>query len=144
MILSDVNILLYAHNEDSEHYEEASSWFEELLNGNQLACFCWETINGFVRISTNPRSAPRPFTLREAFSIVDEWLQKPNVLFLEPTREYRAILEKVCIDSNAVGNLFSDAVLAALAISHDATLASSDRDFRLFDGLKLINPLGEN
>lgn len=144
MILSDVNILLYAHNEDSEHYQAASVWFEDLLNGNQLVCFCWETINGFVRISTNPRSAPKPFSLREAFSIVDEWLRKPNVLLLEPTREYRRILQKICIESNAVGNLYSDAILAAIAISHDATIASSDRDFRLFDGLKLINPLGAN
>lgn len=141
MILSDVNILLYAHNEDSEHYQAASVWFEELLNDNQFVCFCWETINGFIRISTNPKSAPKPFSLRESFSIVDEWLQKPNVLLLEPTREYRRILQKICIESNATGNLYSDAILAAIAISHDATIASTDRDFRLFDGLKLINPL---
>ena len=34
-----------------------------------------------------------------------------------------------------------DAHLAALALEHGATLASSDRDFSRFPGLKLINPL---
>jgi len=38
-------------------------------------------------------------------------------------------------------SLESDAVLAALAITHNATIASTDRDFRLFKGLKLTNPL---
>ena len=34
-----------------------------------------------------------------------------------------------------------DAHIAALAIENGVTLASNDRDFRLFDGLKLISPL---
>jgi predicted nucleic acid-binding protein len=35
----------------------------------------------------------------------------------------------------------TDAVLAALAIEHGATLASTDRDFTRFSGLKWINPI---
>jgi predicted nucleic acid-binding protein len=34
-----------------------------------------------------------------------------------------------------------DAYLAALGLEHGAALASSDRDFSRFPGLKLINPL---
>ena len=34
------------------------------------------------------------------------------------------------------GNLTNDAHLAALAIEHGATLASFDRDFDRFDGLR--------
>jgi len=37
--------------------------------------------------------------------------------------------------------LVMDAHLAALALEHGAELASSDRDFSRFAGLKLINPL---
>jgi toxin-antitoxin system PIN domain toxin len=144
MILTDINILLYAHNADDERFDRASAWFEDLMNGAQLACFCWETINGFIRISTNDKTTPKPYTLREAFLIVEEWLQRPNAIMLEPAKEHRKVLQKISIEANATGNLYSDAILAALAISHDATVASTDRDFRLFDGLKLINPLTES
>ena len=34
-----------------------------------------------------------------------------------------------------------DAHLAALALEHGAVVASTDRDFDRFDGIKTINPL---
>lgn len=38
------------------------------------------------------------------------------------------------------GNLTTDAHLAALALSHDAVLVSSDADFARFKGLRVENP----
>lgn len=38
-------------------------------------------------------------------------------------------------------DLVVDAHLAALAIEHAATLYTADRDFRRFDGLRVVNPL---
>jgi hypothetical protein len=43
--------------------------------------------------------------------------------------------------ANARGPLVSDAVLAALALEHGAALASTDRDFARFPGLRWVNPL---
>jgi predicted nucleic acid-binding protein len=34
-----------------------------------------------------------------------------------------------------------DAHLAALALEHGAVLATADRDFARFDGLRTVNPL---
>jgi uncharacterized protein len=51
------------------------------------------------------------------------------------------ILETVLRESDLVGIKVTDVVFAALAIEHDATLASTDRDFRRFPGLKWVNPL---
>jgi hypothetical protein len=39
------------------------------------------------------------------------------------------------------GPLIMDAHLAALAIEHGATLATTDRDFTRFPGLRILNPL---
>jgi uncharacterized protein len=39
------------------------------------------------------------------------------------------------------GPLVTDAALAALAIEQGATLCSTDRDFRRFQGLKLADPI---
>lgn len=39
--------------------------------------------------------------------------------------------------------LMMDAHMAVLALEHGATLATSDRDFARFPGLKFFNPLGQ-
>jgi uncharacterized protein len=51
------------------------------------------------------------------------------------------VLQQLLIEFGASGALVSDAVLAALAIEHGATIASTDRDFARFAGVKWVNPL---
>lgn len=144
MILPDVNILIYAHNESDERYECANVWFEKLMSGTEQACFCWETVSGFVRISTSHKAMRTPITLKTAFSVVEGWLDSPNALFIEPLADHLTQLQRIAQQADAKGPRFTDAILATYAISHNATIASTDRDFRLFDGLKLINPLDSN
>ncbi len=45
------------------------------------------------------------------------------------------------IEGQTKAALMMDAHLAALAIEHGATLATTDRDFLKFSNLKMINPL---
>jgi predicted nucleic acid-binding protein len=44
-------------------------------------------------------------------------------------------------EGQTVGPLIMDAVLAAIALEHGATLYTTDRDFSRFPGLKWTNPL---
>jgi predicted nucleic acid-binding protein len=44
-------------------------------------------------------------------------------------------------DGQAAGPLVMDAVLAAIALEHGATLYTTDRDFSRFRGIKWTNPL---
>ncbi|CAN5326366.1 type II toxin-antitoxin system VapC family toxin [soil metagenome] len=141
MILADVNLLIYAYNAADGRFPVASKWLEELLNSDEKACFCWETVNGFLRISTNSVAMPIPMSLNESFATVESWLASPNSTFLKPTGDHFKILKEISIEANAVGKRFSDAVLAAYAISHNATFATTDRHFRMFSKLKLIDPL---
>lgn len=144
MILPDVNILIYAYNQGDPRYSVASKWFEKLMNSSESACFCWETINGFIRISTNPAAMPTPYSLAEAHVIVRSWLEPPNSVFLKPTDDHLDLIHTVGTTANAIGKLHSNAILAAYAVANDATIASSDRNFLLFSGIKLLNPLAVN
>lgn len=143
MILPDVNILIYAHNEDDERFERANAWFQQIMTSASRVCFCWETVNGFVRISTSHKAMPNPLAMKKAFSVVEDWLTSPNALFLEPVTDHFTRLRQIAQNADAKGPLFTDAILATFAITHNATVASTDRDFKVFDGLKLINPLAE-
>ena len=62
-------------------------------------------------------------------------------MVVEPGPRHAEILEQLVIDYKSSGPLFIDAALAALAIEHGATLASTDRDFSRFPNLRWINPL---
>ena len=140
MILPDVNILIYAHNEASENHEKAKQWLEEKLKGSEIICFSWQTITAFLRILTNSKLFANPLTLKQAFEIVEQWLSRPNAVVLEPTANFMTIFQKIAVDGQANGALLMDAHLAALALEHGATLATTDRDFSRFDGLKIETP----
>ena len=62
---------------------------------------------------------------------------------MEPGPKHLEVLEQLVEDYQISGPPMSDAVLAALAIEHGATLASTDRGFRRFANLRWVNPLDE-
>lgn len=141
MILSDINLLLYAHNKAAKEHEQAKNWLEKTLNEDTL-CLSWHTIMGFVRISTSARIFPNPFTSPEAISNIRKLVEHSNSVTIVPGRSHFSIFERLVAESKISGAMLMDAHLAALAIEHGATLASNDRDFRLFDGLNLLDPIG--
>ena len=141
MVTPDVNILLYAYNIGDERHGAAKRWLEDALSSKEVFAFNWHVINAFLRIASHPRSFPRPFSITEITTIVQQWLDTPNIQILVPTARHWDIFRDLIIDGQATGPLVMDAHLAALAIEHDATLATTDRDFTRFSTLKIINPL---
>lgn len=140
MILPDVNLLLYAHDENSEFHAIAATWLKMVLSSEQVF-FSWHTITGFLRIITNPRSSTSPLTLEQAVGIVESWLELDNthIVFLE--KKNWPLFSSMLINGQASGNLVMDAHLAAMAAACGATLASTDRDFTRFSGIQFINPI---
>jgi predicted nucleic acid-binding protein len=82
-----------------------------------------------------------PAACEHVFAIVAEWLAQPGVVLLQPGRSQAEILEKLVTRHRAISPMVTDAVLAALAIEHGATLASTDQDFGRFSDLRWLNPL---
>ena len=52
-------------------------------------------------------------------------------------------MRKVLSDGDARGNIVPDAHIAAIAIDHGATVATHDRGFARFTGLRWLDPLAE-
>lgn len=140
MIVIDANILLYAHDSSSPRHAAALNWLTATINGPEQVGLGLVTILAFLRIATDHRIVNRPLPAAEAISIVEEWLDRPNVTLIGPTgRHWRTLAEQVD-RGQAKGPLLMDAHLAALAREHGAVLATTDRDFRRFDGLRTIDP----
>lgn len=141
MILLDANLLLYAEDSSSEHHEAARTWWDDRLSGSEPVGLCWPVLNAFIRIGTNVRLHQRPLTLKEATARVQSWFDQACVRLVQPTDHHWEIFQQMLRVGNAVGNLVSDAHLAALAVEHNCVLHSTDADFSRFRGLKWKNPL---
>ncbi len=142
MILPDVNLLLYAYDSASPLHEAARRWLEDAWSGSEPIGLPWVNILAFLRIGTQPRILTTPFRIEEAVSIVNRWLERPNVSVLSPGPRHWEILLRLLTESQSRGPLVTDGHLAALALEHGATVCTSDRDFRRFSGLRLEFPLG--
>jgi len=141
MILCDANLLLYAYNASAPEHPKAKAWLERSLTSPQPFALGWATLGAFLRLATNRAVFPAPLSIDEAARAVDAWLVRPMVVLLEPGPHYWEIARRLLEASNARGPLVADALLAALALEHGATLATHDRDFRRFEGLDLVDPL---
>jgi len=141
MKLLDANILLYAYNADSPHHAVARAWLEQAFNAEEPIALPWQTILAFVRISTNPRAVRSPMSGPQACEIVSEWLARPNVTAIDAGDHFWDHFREQVTEAKISGPMVSDAALVALTCEQGATLYSTDRDFRRFRGLRLVDPL---
>ena len=141
MILVDANLLIYAHDSASAHHELARGWLETTFSGSEQIGLTWMVVLAFVRITTSPRPLEHPFSIAEAVELVAGWLERPTVALVHPGERHWEILRNLLVEGQAPGSLVMDAHLAALAVEHGATLATTDKDFTRFPGLRVFNPL---
>jgi uncharacterized protein len=141
VILIDVNLLLYSHDSVSPHHAVARAWLETTFSDSEQVGLAWLTVVAFLRISTARRALGHPLSVAEATAIVSEWFDRPFVSLVHPGERHWEILQRLLQEGQAAGPLVTDAHLAALAIEHRATLATTDRDFARFPGLRVLNPL---
>jgi toxin-antitoxin system PIN domain toxin len=139
--LPDLNLLIYAIDEEAPRHAKARAWLEEVLSGTEAVAFAWAVLLGFVRISTNPVALENPLSAEDALDYVDGWLEQPLADVVHPTPDHASILRELLGPTGAAGNLTSDAHLAALAMEHGAELCSCDTDFARFTGLRWTDPL---
>jgi toxin-antitoxin system PIN domain toxin len=143
VILVDANLLIYAHVEDLPQHAAAHRWLDQQLNELPRVGLPWPSLLAFVRLVINPRIFERPLTLTRAWAQVDRWLAHGSVWVPLPTPQHSAVLGRLIGEMKTDPKLVPDAHLAALAIEHNLTLCTSDRDFQDFQGLRWSNPLVE-
>lgn len=141
MIVPDVNLLVFAYNDQSAFHREAKTWWEDCLNGTVPVGIPWVSISGFLRLMTHPRVLERPMTVPAAVSCVRQWLDQPPVRILHPGARFPEVFFQWILQIGTGGNLITDVSLAAMATEYQAELHSADSDFDRFPGLRWRNPL---
>ena len=141
MILVDANLLIYAVDSDAPQHARARRWLEDALSGGEHVGLAWVVILAFLRVTTRPGILVRPLDPDHALSYVDSWLQLPSVEAVAAGPNHWPVMRSLLKTAGTLGNLTSDAHLAALAIERGAALYSTDHDFVRFPGLEHVNPL---
>ena len=141
MIIPDINLLIYAHNDGASYHDSAKRWWEGLVNGSERVGVPWIVSTGFVRLMTHPRVLAHPATPAEAVDFVLAWFDSPQVITINPEPEHLTHFQRNLIAAGVGANLVTDAHIAAVAMEYQAEVHSNDSDFSRFPGLRWRNPL---
>ncbi len=144
MIVPDVNLLIYAYDEQASRHEAAKVWWRDCLSGSEPVGLCHTVVFAFLRISTLASVFEKPFTLAKATKVVGDWMARSVTRTLSPGPDHvDQVLKLLEAAGSSGGNLVSDAQIAALALAHKGTVHTADHDFARFKGLACHFPLDE-
>ena len=137
MIFWDVNLWVYAFRADSPLHEAARNELEESAQAGDSFLFCPHVAASFLRLVTNSRIFVHPSALEEAWAFVDVLEARAHAIKVEVDQMTFGIFKHLSLVSRTLANEIPDALLASLAIRHDATFVTADRRFERYDGLPL-------
>jgi toxin-antitoxin system PIN domain toxin len=140
VILFDVNVLLNAHRVEQPDHEVARRLLERTVGDARPFALSELILSSFVRIATHRRVLKPPTPLRDALDFCDGLRSRPNARIVSPGARHWTLFTDLCRQADAVGNLATDAYLAALAIESGCEWVSFDRDFARFAGLSWRSP----
>jgi hypothetical protein len=142
LILTDVNILVYAHQEDSINHPAFRKWLESVINSDQAYGMSDIVLSGFLRVVTHPRVITPPSNMNRRL-FVNNVRNQPNCVIIQLGLRHWSIFENLCKTAGVKGNLTPDAYLVALAIESGCEWITIDRDYARFPQLSWRHPLNE-
>lgn len=135
MKLLDVNVLVNAYRRDAAGHDAAFEAVARARRGREPVVILTEVAVGFVRVVTRRGVFADPSTAPEAMAALDAWCSSPVMDVREAGRGRWAVFEGIMSRYSLSGGDVHDGLLAAAALSADATLMTSDRGFLRFEGL---------
>src|SRR6185436_3747916 len=105
MKLLDVNLLIYAVNEDAPLHAQAKVWLEKTVAGPETVALSWNGLLAFLRLTTRPGLFRRPLPVETAFEVVRTWLDQPAVTIVHPGPRHLQVLQDLLVAFGTAGNL---------------------------------------
>lgn len=141
MVLPDVNVLVYAHREETAHHDLCRNWLEDVVNGEEAYGISDLVLSGFVRVVTHPKVFKRPSRMDDALTFAAQLRDQSSCVHIEAGPRHWDIFKRLCAEAGVKGNLVPDAYLAAMAIESGCEWISTDQDFSRFKGLRWRHPV---
>lgn len=126
--LVDVNVWLALAYDRHIHYRPAHAWFANVAP--ESALFCRFTQVGFLRLLTNSKvMGADVMGQTAAWRVYDALCRDLRVSFVGEPAGVEPAFRRLTQNRHAVPGNWTDAYLAALAVTHGLTVVSFDRGF---------------
>ena len=135
--LPDINVWLALVDETHVHHPAAKDYWDR-QSAPRMA-FCRVTMLGFLRLSTSSQVLSKPLSTREAWHVYGQFLALPVIRFLTEPGHIDRRFAALTVDVRLPHRLWTDAYLAAFALSAGCRIVSFDADFQRFDGLDWLH-----
>lgn len=140
----DVNILVYASNEEAPEHERAAALVAHIAAGPTLTVLLWPVLMGYLRIATHPAIFPSPLSPTVAMANVESLLGPRHIRAAGERDGFWTAYRSAAGPVAPRGNLVPDAHIAALMGQHGVSrIWSRDRDLRKFDGITAVDPFAD-
>jgi len=114
VIAPDVNILIYAIDEDSSHHTYCRAWLHETLSSGRPLALSDIVQSGFLRIVTHPRILRNPAPIEKALAFIENLREHPAYVGLKPGARCWEIFSRLCRHINARGSDVTDTFVCHL------------------------------
>ena len=132
----DANVWLALVFSDHVHHPASLAWFETV--GNHEALFCRVTQMTLLRHLTNQAIMGKPVLSQKlAWKCYDSLCRDDRAAFSDEPENIEDRWRQITTSRHQHHRLWTDAYLAAFAISAQLPLSTFDRGFQQFDGLTL-------
>jgi uncharacterized protein len=143
VLVVDTNVLVYAADESSPYHAACATWLDRQRRRSGAWYITWPIVYEFLRVSTHPRIARRPWTIKVAWSFVAALLASPGLSVLVPTQRHPDVASEVFTEfPHLAGSILHDAHTAILMREHGIKqICTRDTDFHRFPFLEVVDPL---
>jgi hypothetical protein len=140
VVLLDVNVLVTAMREDAPGHRESRRYLEALRRAPEPFGLSDLVLSRTLRVLTHPRVFVPPTPPDIARAYIAALRSAPNAVVVAPGPRHWELFVALLEQTEAIGNLVSDAWHAALAIEHGCEWITADSDFSRFPGLRWRKP----
>jgi len=137
MFCLDTNVLIHAFRIGSPIHASVRSWLAATLDGDEPVIVPVDVGAAFLRLSTNARLFPDSTSAGDALEFIHEVESAARFVSASPWAWSR--FQELVSELALVGNDVPDALIAAQALDHGATLATFDQGFARFPDLQVMD-----
>ena len=140
-VLFDTNILVYAHDLESQNYQKAKELHDAVNEGVLNAAITPQNLLEFYSVVTNQAKSKKADSPKEAIAEIKKSLIAPLYIMVPLGIELEIVL-RLIKDNNLRCRKIFDVYLVATMLSNGigTIYTANERDFEMFSEIKAINP----
>ena len=135
--LPGVNVWLALVEENHVHHRAAQEYWQN--QASPTVAFCRVSMLGVLRLSTHPRVLSRPLTSTEAWDVYQKYLGEPDVCLLPEPATLDAAFRSLSSARAFAHHHWTDAYIAAFAISANCRVVSFNANFERFNSIDFLH-----